>query len=97
MIVRLTPEAEEDLREARRWYAAQGVPGLDDDFGRALEHTLERLKSHPRLYRELHGTTRRAFMSRFPYGVYYLVEEEAVVVVGLRHFAREPLEENEGK
>ena len=71
------------------------MPGLGDDFGRAFEHTLERLKSHPRLYRELHGATRRAFMSRFPYGIYDLVKEEAVVVIGLRHFAREALEENE--
>ncbi len=69
MIVRLTPEAQADIREAQLWYAGQGVVGLDEDFGRALEQTFARLGANPRICRKLRGAVRRVFVNRFPFGV----------------------------
>ena len=40
--------------------------------------------------RTVHKDVRRAFMRRFPYGVFYRVEEDQIIVVGVFHARRDP-------
>jgi plasmid stabilization system protein ParE len=84
----LTREAEIDLAEAVDYYEAQ-LSGLGHEFVAAVEQQLERIVENPAMYQVLHRGVRRAVMRRFPYGVFYLVEE-AVVVLAIEHQARDP-------
>ncbi len=92
MKVRLTPQAAADIKDAQNWYAEQGRPGLDRRFGRALDTALSTLREQPRLYRKVRGRVRHALLPRFPCGLYYLLAGDEIVVLGLRHFAREPID-----
>ncbi|MDA2925241.1 type II toxin-antitoxin system RelE/ParE family toxin [Acidobacteria bacterium AH-259-L09] len=89
MKLRLTPAAEADIREVYMWYREQGG-GLAQEFRRALDACLARIRrnrfSHPKVY----GQLRRALLSRFPYAVFYVIGEEEIAVLGVFHGRRDP-------
>ncbi len=87
LIVR--PEAEADLEEAQAWYDRQRV-GLGTDFLLCVEETLDRIVRNPEMYAVLHRDIRRAFVRRFPYGVFYRIVDDQLIVVGVFHGRRNP-------
>lgn len=87
--LRLRPEAEADLQEARLWYETQRV-GLGDELLGEVERTLTLIQENPRMYPEIHTSVRRGLLRRLPYGAFYLVEAETVVVLAVLHQARSP-------
>jgi plasmid stabilization system protein ParE len=89
--VRLRPGAERDLREARNWYGEQ-APGLGEEFLRAVDAALSALPRHPERHPTVHGDIRRALLRKFPYAVFYLVEENRIVVLACLHVRRDPEE-----
>jgi len=87
----LQPEAEEDIRSARRWYERQS-PGLGNEFLRAAEASLAKVERTPELYAAVDQATRRARLRRFPYAVYYEIESERIVIYAVWHYRRDPTE-----
>ncbi len=77
MIIR--PEAEADLVNAREWYERQRE-GLGAQFLLCVEEVLERIGRTPEMYAVVYHDVRRAFTRRFPYAVYYRVDDHAMVV-----------------
>ena len=88
-VVRIRPEAEADLDEARRWYDRQRE-GLGADFLLCFEAALEKIRRDPEIYPTVFKRLRRGLIRRFPYGVFYLIEEEEIVIVGVFHGRRDP-------
>ena len=89
MIIR--PEAEADLVHARNWYERQRA-GLGAAFLLCVEEVLERIDRTPEIYAAVYQNVRRAFTRRFPYAVYYRIEVNEVVVLGIFHTHRDPRE-----
>jgi len=87
--VRLRPEAEDDLAEAAVWYEEQ-QPGLGQRFLDAAAATVSRISASPLAFPIVYRSTRRALLQRFPFGVFFQVEQERVVVIGVLHGSRHP-------
>lgn len=87
--VRLRPEAEQDLLEAAFWYEEQR-PGIGVQFLDEVLTIFSGIAEAPLMYPTVHRDTRRALMRRFPFGVYYRVENAAIVVVAVMHGSRDP-------
>jgi len=87
LIVR--PEAERDLAEAHDWYASR-VRGLGSEFLLAIDAALSSIQRTPELYPIVYENLRRALIRRFPYGIFYLVEEARIVVIAVMHARRDP-------
>jgi len=85
----ILPAAEEDLIEAYGWYEEQR-PGLGSDWILNVEATLRNVERHPEAFSMIRGEVRRAFIRRFPYGVFYLVEQERIIVLAILHASRDP-------
>jgi len=85
----LRPEAEADLAEAYVWYE-QRRAGLGQDLLLSVEAALTAIYDHPFLYPVMHRNIRRVLIRRFPFGVYYLVEGETVIVLSIFHASRDP-------
>jgi plasmid stabilization system protein ParE len=83
------PAAAADIEDAFLWYEAQR-PRLGDDFRVELQAAFERVAGDPALYQVVHRNTRRALLRRFPYGVFYRVYPEVIVVVAVMHGRRDP-------
>ena len=76
--------AERDLSEAQRWYEQQ-QPGLAAEFSTEFNATLEILEETPLIYQELYRGIRRAILHRFPYLVWYRVQNAEVAVLACTH------------
>ena len=87
LIVR--PEAERDLAEAHDWYESQ-VTGLGSEFLLAIDAALSSIQRMPELYHVVYKNLRRALIRRFPYGIFYLLEEAKIVVIAVMHARRDP-------
>lgn len=83
------PEVEHDVRVGRDWYERRSTE-LGDVFVRAFYSGVDGIVSNPLLYRTFHGMVRRCLLRRFPYAIYFMLEDDLVVVLGLFHCARDP-------
>lgn len=82
--------AAADIEDAYEWYEPQR-PGLGEEFLAALQSTQSRVLEQPEAYPVLHRGTRRALVpQRFPYGLFYRVYGETIVVVACMHAKRDP-------
>ena len=82
------PEANEDLLEARGWYESIR-PELGQRFALAIEATIEAIAEHPMQF-PLVYRSRRAGVRRFPYGIFFEVQEHRIVVIACFHGRRNP-------
>ena len=87
--VRLRPEAEQDLAESARWYEDQR-PGLGQEFLDEALATFAAIAEKPLASAAVYGSLRRALLHRFPFGVFYLVDGDGAVVIGVIHGSRHP-------
>lgn len=87
--VRLRPEAEQDVAEAALWYDAN-EPGLGAQFVDQVQVTLNTIAEQPKAFTAVHKTVRRALVKRFPFGVFYQIDEDGVIVIAVLHGSRHP-------
>ena len=87
--LRFLPEVESDAVAAYLWYE-QKSPGLGEDFLRTFYSGANELLGNPLLYPILHLKFRRRLLRRFPYAIYFVIEDHKIVVLGLFHCARDP-------
>ena len=83
------PAASADVHAAHDWYEDQR-PGLGDEFVAAVDAAVASIvafpKAHPVVYRGAH----RFLLERFPYGLYYRLAGEHIIIVACMHAARDP-------
>lgn len=89
--VRFRPEARADVLEIQRWYEDQR-PGLGSEFREELARAIETIRESPHTWPILRRMTRRYLMHRFPYGIFYQIHDDALLVVGVIHGHRAPTE-----
>jgi toxin ParE1/3/4 len=87
--LRVRPDAVNDIDSASRWYRDRREE-LADDFGRCVAETMTRIRTSPELYPQVRAALRRAPVQRFPYGVFYSIEENTIVVHAVLHDHRDP-------
>ena len=87
--LRFLPEVQGDAVDGYAWYEGK-VSGLGEEFLRIFYACAAELPRNPLLYTKVYGEFRRRLMRRFPYAIYFKIEEDAVIVFGLFHCARNP-------
>lgn len=87
----IQPEAEGDLDCAVAWYEEQKA-GLGIDFLSCFEVVLVSIKLNPFLYQKFFLRFHRALLRRFPYAVYYCIDEglKTVSIYAVLHTHRDP-------
>ena len=76
------PQAADDASEVQAWYESRRA-GLGHEFGLAIEALIGRVATNPFMFRRVHGETRRAVLSRFPYAIYFRPEGDQLVVLAI--------------
>ena len=85
----IRPEAEAEISEAYDYYETL-TQGLGAAFLLAVEACLDGIQRSPEIYPVLYKDIRRALLRRFPYGIFYLVEPEQIVILACFHARRNP-------
>ncbi len=87
--VRFHPEAEREFKDAVIWYNHQRM-GLGAEFFLCVDESIERIQSNPQIYPLVHNKIRRAVVRRFPFAVFYDIEDSEIRVIGIFHSRRSP-------
>jgi plasmid stabilization system protein ParE len=85
----LRPQALAELVAARDWFDAQR-PGLGQEFVVEVDVTMSEVLTRPESFPLVHGEKRRAIVHRFPYGVFFRIVDDAIVILGIIHGRRDP-------
>ncbi len=86
------PEAEAEVQQAFDWYEEQSK-GLGLEFLRAIEACLSGVTRNSLAYTVVKvPNVRRAVVRRFPYALFYLVDDDAIVVIAVFNVKRRPID-----
>ena len=85
------PQADLDIEAVFDWYEKE-QPGLGVEFLDELRAAYDRIVAGPSKYQHLRLGIRRALLRRFPYAVYFAVEQTVIVVLTVLHASRDPAE-----
>jgi len=85
----INPFAELDLQVAYEWYDLN-KEDLGQEFLTEVENTLNRIHQNPQQYQKTKGQIRMAVVKRFPFGVFYFIKEDVIIVFAIFHFSRNP-------
>jgi plasmid stabilization system protein ParE len=85
----LLEPAQIELEEEVKYYNAQ-QPGLGYDFAKEVADTIARILRYPEAWTKLSKRTRRCRTKRFPYGVFYQITGDKILIVAVGHLRREP-------
>jgi plasmid stabilization system protein ParE len=83
--------ADSDVEAAFDWYEDE-QPGLGLEFLDELRAAYDRIAEGPFKYRDLGTGIRRALTRRFPYAIYFSVEDEVAVILAVLRANRDPTE-----
>ncbi|MDX2020957.1 MAG: type II toxin-antitoxin system RelE/ParE family toxin [Deltaproteobacteria bacterium] len=83
------PQVETDIDSAAAWYEDQEA-GLGGEFVEGMRLLINRIHRNPMAYQEIDRRVRRAIHGRFPYGGYFVVTDEAVIILAVLHLRRKP-------
>lgn len=84
-----TPAARAELIAAQDWYEAE-APGLGRRFRAEVDATAQRMADNPRQFPVVFKSLRRARVKKFPYALFYAIENDALLVVACFHSSRDP-------
>lgn len=82
-------EAETDIIEAFDYYESCRQ-NLGHDFLLCIEESFSKIQRNPLFHKEIHRQVRRTFISRFPYGIYFIIIENTILVIGVIHARKNP-------
>jgi toxin ParE1/3/4 len=83
------PEADAELKEAQARYESVR-PELGQRFAEVVADTVEAIAAAPLQFAVVEKERRRAGVRRFPYGIFFVVEETRIVVIACFHGKRHP-------
>ncbi|HYO15898.1 MAG TPA: type II toxin-antitoxin system RelE/ParE family toxin [Thermoanaerobaculia bacterium] len=87
LVLRL--EALLDVKEGAAWYEDQR-PGLGERFTAELDDLLARIARSSLQFPEIEQGVRSGLLRKFPYAVYFLREDDLVIVFSVLHQRRNP-------
>ena len=85
----IRPAAAADVEDGYRWYRNKRRE-LGLEYVAAVRAGIGRILENPEGYPILYRNTRRIRLRRFPYGLYYRVYSDRIILVACMHGKREP-------
>ena len=83
--------SDADIEAGFEWYESE-QPGLGLEFLGEIRAAYARILDGPFKYEELRSGIRRALTRRFPYAVYFSVDDDLIVIIAVLDTARDPAE-----
>jgi len=77
--INYTDRSKEDVETAFKWYEMQRR-GLGSEFLDCIEIALRNIVDFPEMYQIAYSHFRVCVIRRFPFSIFYTVEEEEIVV-----------------
>jgi toxin ParE2 len=89
MHVKFLTAAESDLLEAVSYYNEQ-KEDLGFEFSKEIQRAVFSMVDFPDAWPALNKNYRRCRLQKFPYGIFYRVQDKSVIIVAILHLHRNP-------
>jgi mRNA-degrading endonuclease RelE of RelBE toxin-antitoxin system len=76
-----------DVEDAINYYEKQSK-GLGKRFYDSFLTTLQNIQFHPHHYTIVYNSVRRCMVAKFPYKIFYTIQEEKIFIIGVTHAKR---------
>ena len=83
------PEALLEYEESALYYAAIDKH-LAGTFVSQIESAIRRMQRNPSAHAVVAENVRRCLVKRFPFGIYFLIEDDQMLIVAVMHMSRKP-------
>jgi toxin ParE1/3/4 len=87
--VLFSEEAYQDLKQAYNWYFDISNK-LGARFMFFFEESISSISENPFQFQIKYKNVRSCFVSRFPFGIHYIIESQTVIVLGIFHMSLNP-------
>lgn len=77
--LKISEDALKDIRQIEQSFQSQNIQ-LARLFTVQLNETIDYLGTNPKLFETIHGKIRQATVSRFPYHVFYVIDESKMLI-----------------
>jgi toxin ParE1/3/4 len=84
-------EAQLEVQEAFDYYEEINK-GLGFEFMRSFDAVLQSVKRNPFAYQTIYKESRRVLLRKFPYAVFYVVEENRIIIIACFNQKRNPID-----
>lgn len=91
VVVRYTKRAKEELEIAFDWYESQKL-GLGIEFIDAIEKSVDNIVEFPQMYQIIYRDFRRALSSKFPYVIFYTLQEDSIIIHAILNNRQNPMD-----
>ncbi len=85
----LSNEAEADFESSYNYYASVSET-VADNFFKQTNESFEQILKNPEIYPKIYKNIRRYVLKKFPFVVYFQIENEIIKVIALFHTSRNP-------
>jgi plasmid stabilization system protein ParE len=89
LIAEFLPEADEEFREAARYYESE-APGVGLAFIVEVHKAVTAIVDTPLAVQVVRGNLHRKVLNHFPYNILYSIEPDKIVVVAVAHQRKRP-------
>ncbi len=83
------PDALREYSETAKYYKK-----ISPELGKAcvdeVEKSIRIILSSPETWRPIDDDIRRYLLHRFPYGIYYTIEDDYILIIAVMHLSRKP-------
>jgi plasmid stabilization system protein ParE len=83
------PEALEEYLGAVSYYADIS-PRLAESFIKSVDSGIEEISIYPEAWPIVDEDVRRYLVKRFPFGIYYGIERNRIMIYAVMHMSRDP-------
>lgn len=85
----IKPDAELDIQDAYQYYEERKI-GLGSEFVRAVDACVSKIGRNPTACPVVHNQIRRGLVRKYPYGIFYIIEDSVIFVIACFHAKRNP-------
>ncbi len=78
-----------DISQAVLWYEQHSITATNN-FKQAVKSALENILSSPLIFRKIYKEIRVYHLKKFPFSIYYFVEDEIIYIISIFHTSRNP-------
>lgn len=89
MKIEFLPEAEEEFREAARYYESEAA-GVGLSFIAAVHKSVDEIIGFPFATQILRAGIRKKVLRHFSYNIFYAIDADLIVIVAVAHQRKRP-------
>jgi len=90
MNIRYLKLAKLEFHDSIKYYETQ-QKGLGKKFDNSIKKSIDKILEFPNAFYKIDNSIRKYVVNKFPYNIYYLIEDDTIVILSIASQRKKPL------